>query len=116
MLGRRLGSDGWRIADIARQAGVDLTAQIPVALSAAVSILLTNEATWRTVAAVLRERGWVGGMDLAKLTASVDRVRPPGLFRVAWAEQMDLDEARGAEAAFLAARESVQVAREGSSC
>ena len=105
---RRRGSAGWHIAEIARQAGVDLTAQTRVALSAAVSILLTNEATWRTVAAVLRERERVGGMDLAKLTAQVDRVRPPGLLRVAWAEQMDLVEARGAEAAFLAARESVQ--------
>ena len=118
MLGRRRGSDGWHIAEIARQAGVDLTTQTRVAFSAAVSILLTNEATWRTVAAVLREREWVGGMDLAKLTAQVDRVRPPGLLRVAWAEQMDLVaawaeqmdlvEARGAEAAFLAARKSVQ--------
>ena len=77
MEGRRPGSDGERMEWYADQMGVDRRTCFRAARRAARDILVANDATLRTVAEVLMDRMCVGGKDLARLTASVERVAPP---------------------------------------
>lgn len=78
---RRTRTDGECISGIAAAGEVNYHALVREAHRAALGILVANDATLRTVAAVLHERQWVSGADLARLTASVERVSPPAPLR-----------------------------------